>query len=171
MHRPEFPYQVKVAMDSAQMCIDDSRHLPLGVRLLEAISTTVLWLAYLGVLSCAQSAALDDGRTAMHAHALAWSPSQAPGLGFDSFVAHLLCITLCGSSMLFLWARYNRLRFKGRDRRKAPPLVSEQQFAQHFGATREQIVTLRRARRLVMHHDADGRLTLVRYRRRVDVHG
>jgi poly-beta-1,6-N-acetyl-D-glucosamine biosynthesis protein PgaD len=153
------------------MCIDDSKHLPLGVRLLEAVSTTVLWLAYLGLLSYVQSAIMEhNGQTgALHHPFGEWSRSQAPGLGFESFIAHLFGVTLCGSSVLFLWARYNRLRFRGRDRRNAPATVSEKQLGDYFGATCEQIATLQHARRLVMHHDAEGRLTGVRFRRRVHV--
>jgi poly-beta-1,6-N-acetyl-D-glucosamine biosynthesis protein PgaD len=157
-------------MNSAQMCIDDSRHLPLAVRVVEAISTTLLWLGYLGLLSYLQSAVVGhDGLTAATVHALGSSQSQGVGLSFDSFVMHVLGVTFCGSSVLFLWACYNGARFRGRDRRNEPAMVSEEQFAHYFGATREQIATLQGARRLVMHHDTEGRLTRVRCRRRVDV--
>jgi poly-beta-1,6-N-acetyl-D-glucosamine biosynthesis protein PgaD len=157
-------------MNSAQMCIDDSRHLPLAVRVVEAISTTLLWLGYLGLLSYVQSAVVGhDGLTAAPVHALGSSQSQGVGLSFDSFVMHVLGVTVCGSSVLFLWARYNRARFRSRDRRNEPAMVSKEQFALYFGATCEQIATLQHARRLVMHHDDAGRLTRVRYRRRVRV--
>jgi biofilm PGA synthesis protein PgaD len=150
-------------MISAQMCIDDSRHRPLGVRLLEAVSTTLLWLAYLGLLSYVQSAVVDhDGLTTTPVHPFG---SQANGATLESFIGHLLGLTLCGSSLLFLWAGYNRLRFRGRDRRKDPAIVSVKQLAEYYGATCEQIATLQHARRLVMHHDAEGELTRVRYRK------
>jgi hypothetical protein len=44
-------------------------------------------------------------------------------------------------------------------------LVSEKVLAECYGVGREQIAALQSARRLVMHHDAEGRLTYVRYRR------
>jgi poly-beta-1,6-N-acetyl-D-glucosamine biosynthesis protein PgaD len=160
-------------MNGAQMCIDDSKDLPLRVRLLETVSTVLLWLVYLGVASFVQSALIlrQVGVTTTISHPSASTFLQDSAGHAASFAAHLLMVTILGSSVLFLWARYNQKRFRGRDRRRAPIAVFEIQLAEYYSATPEQIMTIQQARRLVMHHDADGRLARVRYRRAVSVVG
>jgi poly-beta-1,6-N-acetyl-D-glucosamine biosynthesis protein PgaD len=149
------------------MCIDDSKDLPLRVRLLETVSTVLLWLVYLGVASFFQSALIPQHvgaiPTISHPSILTYWEDNAVDAG--SFAVHLLIVTLIGSSVLFLWARYNQMRFRGRDRRRESITVSEVHLAEYYSATPEQIRTIQHARRLVMHHDADGRLARVRYRR------
>jgi poly-beta-1,6-N-acetyl-D-glucosamine biosynthesis protein PgaD len=154
-------------MNGAQMCIDNSKELPLRVRLLEAVSTMLLWLVYLGVASFVQSNLVPQQvgvtKTISHSSTLIYLQDNAVHAG--SFAAHLFIVTIFGSSVLFLWAGYNQMRFRGRDRRRAPITVSEIQLAEYYSATPQQIMTIQHARRLVMHHDADGRLARVRYRR------
>jgi poly-beta-1,6-N-acetyl-D-glucosamine biosynthesis protein PgaD len=154
-------------MISAQMCIDNSKDLPLRIRLMEAVSTVLLWLVYLGVVSLLQSALIPRqiGATETISPPSTWTYLQDNAVGAGTFAAHLLIVTILGSSVLFLWARYNQVRFRGRERRRASITVSEVQLAEYYSATPEQIKTIQHARRLVMHHDADGRLARVRYRR------
>jgi biofilm PGA synthesis protein PgaD len=146
------------------MCIDDSRHRPAVIRLLEAVVTGIVWLAYVGLLPCIWSAFMERGaQTGAVSRSFLWSAAQANGLGFGSFVMQLLTVALCGSSLLYLWARYNRLRFQDKDRRKVPVTVAVTELAEYYGGTPEQIVSLQHERRLFMRHDPDGRLTRVHY--------
>jgi biofilm PGA synthesis protein PgaD len=151
-------------MNSEHMCIDDSRHRPAVIRLLEAVVTGIVWLAYVGLLPCIWSAFMERGaQTGAVSRSFLWSAAQANGLGFGSFVMQLLTVALCGSSLLYLWARYNRLRFQDKDRRKVPVTVAVTELAEYYGGTPEQIVSLQHERRLFMRHDPDGRLTRVHY--------
>jgi biofilm PGA synthesis protein PgaD len=151
-------------MNSEQMCIDDSGHRPALIRLLEAVVTGIVWLAYIGLLPYLWSAFMEHGaQTGAPSSGHQWSAVQPNGPGFGSFVMQLAAVALGGSSLLYLWASYNRLRFRGKDRRKVAPTVTATDLAEYYGGTREQIVSLQQERRLFMRHDADGRLTRVHY--------
>ena len=156
-------------MNSEHMCIDDSKHRPVVIRLLETVVTGIVWLAYVGLLPYIWAAFMGRGsQTGALSRSFQWSAAQANGLGFGSFVMQLLTVALCGSSLLYLWARYNRLRFQCKDRRKIPVTVTAAELAEYYGGTREQIVSLQHERRLLMRHDADGRLTRVHYGQALD---
>jgi poly-beta-1,6-N-acetyl-D-glucosamine biosynthesis protein PgaD len=133
-----------------------------GIRLLEAVATGVVWLAYFGILPYIWLALTQRGAPAL-AVPVAFQWGGADGLGFESFVLRLLAVVLVGSASLYLWATYNSLRFRGKDRRKAPVCVTPTDLAAYYGGTPAQIVTLQDARRLYMRHDADGRLTRIHY--------
>lgn len=149
-------------MNSGHQCIDDSRHRSVAIRLLEAVATVVVWLAYFGILPVIWLLLTQRGaRTAAVSVPFQWG--AADGLGFESFVVRLFVVVLFGSTSLYLWATYNRLRFRGKDRRKAPVCVTATDLAAYYGGTPGQIITLQDARRLYMRHDADGRLTRVHY--------
>jgi biofilm PGA synthesis protein PgaD len=150
-------------MISEQMCIDHSRHRPAVIRLLEAALTGIAWLAYVGILPWMWSVFVERG-AAMGAlsRSFPWSAAEA-GPGFGPFVMQLAAVALCGSSLLYLWAFYNRQRFRGKDRRRAAVTVTATELADYYGGTPEQIVSLQQERRLFMHHDATGRLTGVHY--------
>jgi biofilm PGA synthesis protein PgaD len=146
------------------MCIDDSRHRSAGIRLLEAAATGMVWLAYFGILPYLWAAFMQLGTQAPAVSVpFQWTGVGANGLGFDSFLAQLFTVVLCGSSLLYTWARYNGVRFRGKDRRKTAVTVTAPDLAVYYGGTPDQIVTLQDARRLYMRHDANGRLTRIHY--------
>jgi poly-beta-1,6-N-acetyl-D-glucosamine biosynthesis protein PgaD len=150
-------------MNSEHMCIDDSRHRPALIRLLEAVVTGIVWLAYVGVLPLIWSAFMKRGAaTGAVSRSFPWSAAGA-GPGFGSFVMQVGAVALCGSSLLYCWALYNRQRFRGKDRRQATVTATAMELAEYYGGTPEQIVSLQQERRLFMRHDADGRLTRVHY--------
>ena len=149
-------------MNSEQMCIDDSRQRPASIRLLEAAITTLVWLSYMGALPLLAS--LFVPHSAHHPFgALTWDALYAATLGFRAFAVQIFTVVLCGSSLLYAWARYNKLRFRGKDRRTRPVNVTATELARYYGGTPEQIATLQQARRLYMRHDPEGRLTRVHY--------
>src|ERR1700738_1374306 len=136
-------------MNSEKMCIDDSRHRPAVIRLLEAAVTGIVWLAYVGLLPYIWAAFMGRGsQTGALSRSFQWSAAEAHGLGFGSFVMQLLTVALCGSSLLYLWACYNRLRFQGKDRRKAPGTVTATELAEYYGGPRERVVRLHAERAL-----------------------
>jgi poly-beta-1,6-N-acetyl-D-glucosamine biosynthesis protein PgaD len=123
-------------MNSEQMCIDDSKHRPPVIRLLEAVMTGIVWLAYVGLLPYIWSAFSERGaQTGALSRSFQWTAAEAHGLGFGSFVMQLLAVALCGSSLLYLWACYNRLRFQNKDRRKVPVTVTATELAAYYGGS------------------------------------
>jgi biofilm PGA synthesis protein PgaD len=66
---------------------------------------------------------------------------------------------LAGS--LVCWALYNLLRFRGRERRTARPLVRVAQVAEGAGVDADTLLLWQRARVLSVTHDDDGRIESV----------
>ncbi|MDR3415568.1 MAG: poly-beta-1,6-N-acetyl-D-glucosamine biosynthesis protein PgaD [Nevskia sp.] len=148
-------------MNEAELYIDDSRYLPVHVRLLEAGVTVLLWLAYLGLLSPVASTVWSyatlhgDGSRPV-------TPSQEISVaGFGRFLAHVYTVVLVNLGLLLFWARHNVRRFRGRSRRKNVANVSEQQLAKFFHVECGQVAVWQQSRRLLMHHDVEGHLLAV----------
>jgi biofilm PGA synthesis protein PgaD len=60
---------------------------------------------------------------------------------------------------LLLWAYYNLARFHGSQRRRPRPAVTRAEQARHYGIAPAELARWTDSRRLVVHHDADGRIT------------
>lgn len=91
--------------------------------------------------------------------------SAHAGLGsafFDEFfpsVRTIIVYTIVGgvnASLLFGWALSNRVRFRGKDRRKPIDQVSDDTLARHFGLTLTQLQRLRSTRVVDITHSLDG---------------
>lgn len=65
-------------------------------------------------------------------------------------------IILINGLMLILWARYNRFRFRGKDRRSAKSSVSQEEIAESLEMSVALVKTAQRARRMIVHHDGLG---------------
>ena len=70
-------------------------------------------------------------------------------------------VVLINTVLLFAWARYNQMRFRGKERRKAMPVVTIADYARMYGFAPEEIAAWQSARILVMHHNDDGQLVQV----------
>ncbi|HMD75532.1 MAG TPA: poly-beta-1,6-N-acetyl-D-glucosamine biosynthesis protein PgaD [Steroidobacteraceae bacterium] len=73
-------------------------------------------------------------------------------------------VILCLGASLLLWAYYNLARFRGVMRRKSIPSSSSPSIAERYRVEPEVLAAWMRARRLVLHHDADGQLMPVNAR-------
>src|SRR5271166_4795502 len=73
-------------------------------------------------------------------------------LGFYATV-----IASLGASLL-IWAYYNLVRFRGVMRRKSVPTSLNPSVTQRYGIAAELLAQWHHERRLVLHHDADGKL-------------
>jgi len=71
-----------------------------------------------------------------------------------------LAIGLLAGSLV-CWAIYNLLRFRGRERRTARPLVRVAQIAEDAGVDADTLLLWQRARVLSVMHDDDGRIESV----------
>lgn len=63
--------------------------------------------------------------------------------------------------ILIAWARYNRFRFRGKDRRSAKSSVSVAEIAETLSMSLFQVEAAQRARRMVVHHDEYGTIARV----------
>jgi len=73
---------------------------------------------------------------------------------------YALCIAALAGSLI-CWAVYNLVRFRGRERRKARPLVRVAQVAEHVGVEPDTLLVWQRARILRVMHDEAGRIESV----------
>jgi biofilm PGA synthesis protein PgaD len=65
-------------------------------------------------------------------------------------------IIVINGVVLILWARYNRFRFRGKDRRSAKSSVTPEEIAESLEMSVALVETAQRARRMVVHHDELG---------------
>lgn len=82
-----------------------------------------------------------------------FSTSPAPFVDVELFILLLKAASLA-IAMMIGWAEYNRLRFQGKERRGARPLVSPEQSAQALGVTEGVAQRLRGARHATVVLDA-----------------
>ncbi|CAB1210339.1 poly-beta-1,6-N-acetyl-D-glucosamine biosynthesis protein PgaD [Acinetobacter bouvetii] len=71
---------------------------------------------------------------------------------------NIMTMILVFTGILFLWATYNWIRFHGKDRRKAPSAINEQQLASSFKVSTTDIVNMQQARNLTLYYDHKGAL-------------
>ena len=71
---------------------------------------------------------------------------------------YAIAVSWLGGSLL-VWAYYNLIRFHGSQRRQLRLPVSRAEQARYFRLEPAALETWADAKRLVVHHDADGRIT------------
>src|SRR5271165_4017750 len=67
-------------------------------------------------------------------------------------------IVLCLGASLLIWAYYNLARFRGVMRRKSVPISLNPSVPQRYGIAPEMLSQWLRQQRIVLHHDAGGKL-------------
>ncbi len=60
------------------------------------------------------------------------------------------------------WALYNQFRFRGRERRLTPPVVTVEELAGDFDLDPALVSTLQEAKRIRIVHDEQGRIRRIR---------
>jgi len=65
------------------------------------------------------------------------------------------------SATLGIWAMVNLWRFRGKNRRGPRPTVNDEQLADDFNVTSQQVGEWRECKRLVMSHDAEGNIITI----------
>jgi len=68
---------------------------------------------------------------------------------------------LAGTLLLFIWAKYNQIRFIGKDRRKFIAPLSREEFRARFGLSDSQLDAMRHARVITIHHEDDGTIRTI----------
>jgi biofilm PGA synthesis protein PgaD len=70
-------------------------------------------------------------------------------------------VVAANGAALIVWALYNQVRFRGRDRHRAGEPVNVTDLSDLYGIPAADIATWQRSRILVMQHDPDGTLVAV----------
>jgi len=68
---------------------------------------------------------------------------------------------LAGTLLLFIWAKYNQIRFIGKDRRKFLAPLSREEFRARFGLSDSQLDAMRHVRVITIHHEDDGSIRTI----------
>jgi biofilm PGA synthesis protein PgaD len=79
-------------------------------------------------------------------------------VGLVHLLVFYLTVIGCLGASLLLWAYYNFARFRNVIRRKSVPVSSRPSVTQRYRVSPELLAIWRHERRLVLHHDADGKL-------------
>ncbi len=85
---------------------------------------------------------------------------KSPANSAHVFLVYGVIIVAAGIAFL-LWATYNLLRFRDKDRRAAPQAVSARETAQYFGLRADQLDALRTLQVVRVHHDETGAISRV----------
>lgn len=128
---------------SHPLIFTERRLLP---RLFDSLLTLIawvgfIWLIYHGLVSILHTQP-EDG-----IHLL------RPSVGT---LAIYLLIVLVNSLFLFIWAKYNQLRFTSEERRTRRQEFSDEQLAIHFGLTQETLGKINQSQIAVVSYDKEG---------------
>lgn len=78
----------------------------------------------------------------------------------ETGVWYALVIVIIG--VIFMgWSYINLLRFRGKDKRHKPPDVHRAEIARFYGLSESDVDRVRRARRVVVHHNEEGRIAVI----------
>lgn len=83
---------------------------------------------------------------------------QSGYLALSDLVSWYGMIILSIAIIFLSWAGYNRLRFRGKERRKRAGTVRKADIARQFEVEVGQIDRWHRAKRLTIHHNENGRI-------------
>lgn len=132
-----------------------SASAPRGMaRLRDATLTTMLWVGWAYLLVAA------IGCVWVPPFVEYLLPITASGVAGPTIVIVLACLVggLSTTALVLGRALRDRRRFAGADRRRAPPAATDAEVAATLGAQALDLQALRAARRIVLHHGADGRI-------------
>lgn len=84
------------------------------------------------------------------------------GEGFFELIGAYLVVIAAMSITLVAWAKYNHLRFRNVERRKAFPAVTPAMLQARFGQGESVVLAWREQQIVVVEHDPEGRIVSVR---------
>ena len=136
--------------------IESSRSLPFLLLLRDIILTALCWLLYIYFLR--------DAFTFFHE---SWEYITSGFQNYDSYASFAIIDTLIlyieiiaiSNLVYFLWALYNKLRYGNKNRRRTAPSVTAEEVATRFKLNPRDVEGWQKAQTLIVHHDADGRIT------------
>jgi poly-beta-1,6-N-acetyl-D-glucosamine biosynthesis protein PgaD len=146
---PETPFTPPLILDAASR--------PAAARWRDAVLTVLLWAGWAYLLAAAIGALWVP--PFVH-RLLPVEPPENPWrvVRIAAFFV-IFALVLC--SLLLLRVVAERRRYRGQDRRRAFPCPDAAALAADFGVPAAELPAWRAARRLVVHHDAEGRVVRV----------
>jgi poly-beta-1,6-N-acetyl-D-glucosamine biosynthesis protein PgaD len=130
----------------------ESRPLPLLLR--DIVLTMLLWAGWLYLLLAA------IGTLWMPPFVQHLLPVEPPERPWIVLRAALLCISIAifVCALMLLRVLFERRKFRGEDRRRYFPRPDDAVIGAAFGVPAADLPAWRTARRLVVHHDEEGRI-------------
>lgn len=87
---------------------------------------------------------------------------SSPRASAYTLVIYMIVIALAGATLV-LWALYNLVRFRGKERRSHPHNITEDALAAEFHVETSQLWRLQRSRIAQIHCDDDGNIAEIKY--------
>jgi biofilm PGA synthesis protein PgaD len=146
-------------MIPASLIIDKSSTRPRWARGLDWVLSALVWLIYLYMI---REALIDIYLLINESLHWLFTRSQRPAVPeisrfLSTLRAYGIAVVVNGA-ILFAWAGYNQLRFRGRGRRSPAKLVDVEDLAALYHVPSQDIAKWQASRIMSMHHDADGNL-------------
>lgn len=132
--------------------------IPILVRIRDILLTAALWIAYFYFVR--------DFLWFLKDVAVWTSHGFSDTAGYSSFrvlptILNYLIVAFLLGAVYILWAKYNQLRFRGKNRRQAALPVTTEQLAVLYNVDAASVKKWQSAETLTMHHDVHGYLTKV----------
>lgn len=138
--------------------IEASDNQPLYIRIRDILLTAIMWGIYFYLMT--------DFFAFLHT-LYHWELFGVVGAELEKALQILdtmevyLYVIFLNSLLLISWAIYNRVRFRGKDRRRARPVIGALELGQLYGFSEEEVKSWQGMPILTIHHDADGRIEKV----------
>lgn len=135
----------------------DAASRPLLLRLRDIVLTVLLWTVWVYLLMAAIGTLWVPPFVQ---HLLPVEPPEHPWVVLR---AALLCVSIAifVCALMLLRVLFERRKFRGEDRRRYFPRPDDAVIGAAFGVPPGDLPGWRAARRLVVHHDEDGKVTRV----------
>ena len=138
--------------------IESTRSLPFLLLLRDIILTALCWLLYIYFLRDAFGFFRDVGSYVLSGFENA---DDYPSFAIIPTIILYLEIIFFSNLLYFLWAMYNKVRYGNRTRRRSAPPVTAEEIASKFKLPQRDVEAWQKAQTLIIHHDANGRITNV----------
>jgi len=74
-----------------------------------------------------------------------------------TLIGYCLVVAL-NTAILIVWARYNQVRFRDKEKRRSAEIVTLEELGERYGVSASTVAEWQKARTLTMHHDQHGHL-------------
>jgi poly-beta-1,6-N-acetyl-D-glucosamine biosynthesis protein PgaD len=144
------------------LIIDAEAGTPSWTHIRDGVMTGLMWVLYLYLI---QDAFYDFYLLGVRLYDWGIGRASVPNLtqvfGLLRTMGFYAIGAIVNALIFFAWAHYNKLRFRGREHRKAFAHVVPADLSELYGVPVETIVDWQKARTLVMDHDEKGALLSV----------
>lgn len=130
------PNRLQRRRNRRPLIIESSPDVPRAVHVFNRLLTVLLWLFYFYLIRDAFLFFYDILRWLLLREQ---PPDMTDFYSALNWVGSYLLLVFISSLLFIAWARYNWLRFHGKDRRKTPAPVSNARLAEFFHVTEREV--------------------------------